>query len=488
MRNKKGREFNLLNEVTFREVRRASVFQNTSISPSIRGTSISKEACWSIPHEYSWNLYEHQSKLFGILIAAPLKKIMTTALERWTSKDEKRLNEILGVFDINSSPIQYSRNPNERLKVLGMDPDFPDDLSTIAGDTLAGTVHTLEASPRTPDKIKNDETDTQPETPPKLLPSSTNNSYNDEYERHRICSFCRLFTFAGCVGSILLGAIAVMSITLYQIRKEKGVSNNELPVNKPDGNFSKSPAFDFSDIEGDSLTPSPSQTYIPTNLSGDGQLFLHSIKENILSMVPDFYSNAESLSMDPTSVHYKVMKWLAEDPLHASYSPSRVVQRFALGVVYWSLTSRSTNLTTGWMTYTDECQWPQSRSSRSLCDSTGNVIAINLEDMDFDGILASEIGLLPNLEFLILKSNNLQGDLPTAVGLLTKLRSLNIPDNNIRGSIPTQIGLLENLSKCNNLLGQNLCCKCSYCVGCFDFYQIFFLSVTTNLLVRCLPK
>lgn len=376
---------------------------------------------------------------------------MDSALKRWTSKDEKSLNEILGIFDVNVSPIQHRRNPNERLKVLGMNqPEFPDDLSTIAGDTLGGTVHTLEAPPKTPEKVKNDETDTQPETPPKSYPSSKTYSYDDEYDRHRICSFCRLFTFAGCLGTILLGAIAIMSITLYQLRNEDTQSNNELNMSGSGSSNSNAAAYDFSDIERNSSTLSPTISNMTADLSEEGQQLLLQIQATILSMTNDFYSESETMSMDPASLHYRVLSWLAEDPLLASYSPSRIVQRYALGVMYLSLTAESKDVTMGgWMTYTDECQWPQSRSSRSMCEPSGNVTAMNLENMGFDGTLPPEIGLLSNLEFLVLKSNSLSGQLPTQLGLLTRLRRLNLPGNAISGTIPTQIGFLENLSKCD---------------------------------------
>ena len=41
-------------------------------------------------------------------------------------------------------------------------------LSTIAGDTIANTVHSIEGPPVTPEKVKGDESVTLPETPEKI--------------------------------------------------------------------------------------------------------------------------------------------------------------------------------------------------------------------------------------------------------------------------------------------------------------------------------
>ena len=154
----------------------------------------------------------------------------------------------------------------------------------------------------------------------------------------------------------------------------------------------------------------------------DNSTSLDLVRTIILATASDFYTNPDMLSMDPASVHYKVMNWLMEDPSFSSYSSSTVLQRFALGVTYWSLAKGATDRTqVGWMDYNDECDWPS--KSPSPCNSKGSIVAVNLEGMGFKGTLAPEIGLL------------------------TSLQDLDLHDNQITGTIPTEIGFLKNLGK-----------------------------------------
>ena len=104
--------------------------------------------------------------------------------------------------------------------------------------------------------------------------------------------------------------------------------------------------------------------------------------------------------LDVTSVQSSVLQWLANDPLIANYTSSRMVQRFALGAVFQSLQRTQDNSTIpNWMTYDDECTWEHTRDT-DICDDTGNIISIFLEDVGFSGVLASEISLLQSLSTL----------------------------------------------------------------------------------------
>lgn len=363
--------------------------------------------------------------------------MMNTALQRWNSKDERSLNEILGIFDENGMPVpDVQHNPHLNMRVIGMELDFPDDLSTIADD--------LEPSePRTPDRpprksknidLNDDDDDTVPESPPKDSPGSM--VYKvltaDAFERQWSSRFRRLLILASFVGIIILGAIAVLSMTLYQIRNETEQQGPDPPTSDVDGEDSTASPHDFWDDE--------------SNMTGSYDMLW--IDWTIRSTAADFYLDADTLPADNTTIQYQVLEWMAGDPMISRYTPNRLVQRFALGVVYWSLTAPSTDsVMGGWMTYTDECQWPLSRNTRDMCDSRGSVTALYLEDMGFYGTLASEIGLLKHLEHIFLTSNSIRGEMPTDIGHLTALERLNVPRNEISGTIPTEIGLLENLGK-----------------------------------------
>lgn len=374
------------------------------------------------------------------------------------------MNDIVGIIDSHSSR-RHGRNSqsNDRLIVTSMGPEFPDDLSTIAGDTIANTIHSIEEPPGTPEKMKSDESATQPETPQKL-DSSTKSMSSIDYERNRAWCMCRVATAAGFMAFILVGAIAIMAFALHRMRNENTVSNQELATSPPNTSWVGSLAFNSEDMQGNASTVFPVETSTAEPIEESQQNDtspIDSIRTMILSTAPYFYTNPDMLSVDPNSVHYKVMNWILEDPSFSSYSTSRVLQRFALGVTYWSLAPGATDVTqVGWMDYNDECDWPQNQKSPpdapppppdapqpSACNPDGSTVAVNMEGMGFVGTIAPEVGLLSSLENLDLKSNNITGALPTELGFLTSLRRLNLAENHVSGVIPTEIGLLNDLGK-----------------------------------------
>jgi hypothetical protein len=371
-----------------------------------------------------------------------------TALDLWTNQDDRSLNELLG-FDDNGMPIEPQYGSDTQMRVVGMNLHFPDDLSTIAGDTLGDGFPNDDENPRTPEKLgrsikfgaNNDDADTLPETPPKYSNGSlASKSYTDAGDGRR-WSRCRLLLIAGILGSILLGAIAAMSLTLYQMRNDNDADSSASSNQQQLGQDS---SFFDTGIFGEN-SPSPTASPLVTPTSTTTRPMTDSIRDTILSAMPDFYTASSAPLMDPMSIQYELLDWLAQDPSISSYSPERIVQRFALGAIYWSLAPARDSSMGGWMTYTDECQWPTSRNSRSLCLSSDTVTALYLEDMGFNGTLAPEIGMLTNLELVFLTSNKIHGELPTELGLLTILERLNLPRNEIEGTLPTEIGLLENL-------------------------------------------
>lgn len=99
------------------------------------------------------------------------------------------------------------------------------------------------------------------------------------------------------------------------------------------------------------------------------------------------------------------------------------------------------------------------------------------------GTLPSDIGLLTNLEMLLLQNNNLAGSLPTELGALLKLTMLGLNFNSFSGLIPSEIGgigALTYLSLQNNMLTGSV--PLSFCA----LPSFVSLSVTANS-VTCFP-
>eukprot|EP00751_Fragilariopsis_kerguelensis_P020402 CAMPEP_0170902806 /NCGR_PEP_ID=MMETSP0734-20130129/49308_1 /TAXON_ID=186038 /ORGANISM="Fragilariopsis kerguelensis, Strain L26-C5" /LENGTH=554 /DNA_ID=CAMNT_0011297707 /DNA_START=233 /DNA_END=1895 /DNA_ORIENTATION=- len=99
-------------------------------------------------------------------------------------------------------------------------------------------------------------------------------------------------------------------------------------------------------------------------------------------------------------------------------------------------------ITMPWISTQRQCLW-----SQIVCQE-GSVLSLTLDhDTIAGGSIATELGLLTNLETLILGNNMLTGTIPSEIGLLTSLKTILLEKNELSGLIPTEIGLLTNLEK-----------------------------------------
>merc|ERR1712238_58894 len=86
-----------------------------------------------------------------------------------------------------------------------------------------------------------------------------------------------------------------------------------------------------------------------------------------------------------------------------------------------------------------QCLW-----SQIVCHE-GSVVSLIMPSDTIAGSIATELGLLTNLETLISDGTMLTGTIPSEIGLLTNLVKLELDTNKFAGTIPTEIGLLTNL-------------------------------------------
>eukprot|EP00549_Striatella_unipunctata_P015674 CAMPEP_0118696722 /NCGR_PEP_ID=MMETSP0800-20121206/14030_1 /TAXON_ID=210618 ORGANISM="Striatella unipunctata, Strain CCMP2910" /NCGR_SAMPLE_ID=MMETSP0800 /ASSEMBLY_ACC=CAM_ASM_000638 /LENGTH=387 /DNA_ID=CAMNT_0006595917 /DNA_START=120 /DNA_END=1283 /DNA_ORIENTATION=- len=68
-----------------------------------------------------------------------------------------------------------------------------------------------------------------------------------------------------------------------------------------------------------------------------------------------------------------------------------------------------------------------------------------LDKTTIQGPLFSELGSLPALQSLSLRSCGISGEIPTELGLLQDLEYLGLKSNNLSGTIPKELGRLQNL-------------------------------------------
>ena len=401
--------------------------------------------------------------------------------------------------------------PREFLTIIGMEDDG--DLSTIANDYTVASIYNIRDQnqdqqtansnsnsnsniPKTP--TKQDETsksvDTQPETPQKshFGDATTTRSFATSSTNRRRPSRCFLRTLFAAVlfGSILLAVIAVLSLNLYQLRNSdtdesstSGSGSGSAALNNNNNNSPATeipPFYDFSsltdppqepegtgtgtgsqaDPEGSLTTTipntstgtsTPSNNLRTTSTPTSSPTESPTMNRNEKSSLKDIIRQAAPYSDldDESSIASQVLTWLVQDPSLPNYLREQIVQRFALGVLYWSLIPNDPNdITGGWMTYDEECTWESTRDfENNICNDQGVVEAIYLENRQLYGSLPREVGLLQGLKMFFLTSNDIEGSVPTELGLLTNLERLKLSRNLIQGSLPTEMGQLTTLGK-----------------------------------------
>ena len=120
-------------------------------------------------------------------------------------------------------------------------------------------------------------------------------------------------------------------------------------------------------------------------------------------------------------------------------------ERDALVALHTSANGASWTVNTNWLTG-DPCadNW-----YGVICDSSGNIVTVALENNNLMGTIPTGLGNLANLKELFFYKNQLSGAIPTDLGNLSNLTYLDLADNQLSGVIPVELGNLTNLLKLN---------------------------------------
>ena len=343
-----------------------------------------------------------------------------------------------------------------------IDPGVDDDVSTIANDTVNGSflagglldvvpVIPSAISPkrlyqekvmRTPKKSPvrtpgSPDDVTLPETPPPMGANDIDGPHGrknrsiferNEKDFNRLLNsrLRRVVGVAGCLGIILLGAVAVLSVSLYQYRRrDDGVGGQSLRSphddSEPIADIVIMPSAPIAPIPIPGLTfvmPGSSPIAVPTSplpapinpptsrfSFNNSSSAVDFVRDTILQVSPKL----DLAFNDTNSTQFAVLQWLAEDPSLSNYNQSKIVQRFALSSFFLSVTESGNSMPrfgrslrglqdsdfSNWMSYSDECYW-YSTKPEEVCDSDGIVRAIHLVDLGLHGSLPPELSLLSN--------------------------------------------------------------------------------------------
>mmetsp|Transcript_20711 Transcript_20711/g.50863 ORF Transcript_20711/g.50863 Transcript_20711/m.50863 type:complete len:609 (-) Transcript_20711:32-1858(-) len=175
------------------------------------------------------------------------------------------------------------------------------------------------------------------------------------------------------------------------------------------------------------------------------------------NMVLQAFPGAITAIDDPSSAQSRALAWLSsDDSMDAFFVSEKLIQRWALAVLYYSTSGEEWKTQDKWLTNHDECEWYTADPYSPVCDDNGLVNSLHLRNNGLKGTLPDELTLLSNsLEFLYLNDGMLEGTIPTSYGKLSNLKRFYLQVNQLSGSIPGEISgmeFLENLAVGRNQL------------------------------------
>ncbi|CAJ1947827.1 unnamed protein product [Cylindrotheca closterium] len=189
----------------------------------------------------------------------------------------------------------------------------------------------------------------------------------------------------------------------------------------------------------------------------------------------------------PGTPQNRAYEWLHQDPNFTNYLERRLVQRFALAVMYYSTTQpedAQESMQT-WMSYdSNECTWFNSWfENRLACGSDDIYKFLTLRNLNLVGTIPSELAFLSKLNSLTLSNNGLSGSIPKEFGEWDSLENLDLRGNYLTGRIPEfkNIPNIKNITMNWNWLEGNV----PPSVTKLD--QLLHLDLTENSLFGFMP-
>lgn len=166
------------------------------------------------------------------------------------------------------------------------------------------------------------------------------------------------------------------------------------------------------------------------------------------------------------SAQQRAFDWVTNDPSYFSLLRRRKVQRFALAVLYYTVTAsgRRYEALSNWMDYdSEECDWFQSwYDNRLPCGEDQVMKFVALKNLGLVGTLPRELSLLSKLDSILLPLNELTGTIPDDISRMTSLQSLDLTNNNLVGQVSSNfcdMSMIMLAVDCNEV-------ACSCCTNC----------------------
>lgn len=306
---------------------------------------------------------------------------------------------------------------------------IPDDVSTIANDTITGSIGRSIAArffknkAVTPDRQRGTPKDDGVESPPGFngtiqIPSPSKDGDlppppSGSWGKKKYC-------YASLLGIFLLCAIAALSYGLLRVRDIDSNSSTSTNLSRDwDWTFrptgpsqvepTMAPSMSWSPtVPGETRSPTRFPTAAPTTSAPTQSSAAPTLTraEVLKAVLGDISSSiVEDIETDGTT-QQQAFEWLANDPEYFSYSDRKVVQRWVLAHFSLEIATTRRRLSNRrlneametWMEYTDECTWFTSwYENRVACDSEGTFKFLVLRNIGLDGRIPTELSLLTKL-------------------------------------------------------------------------------------------
>jgi len=211
-------------------------------------------------------------------------------------------------------------------------------------------------------------------------------------------------------------------------------------------------------------TPSRAPTKDPTNIptaeptagktdqapsagSPDLLEFSAFFEERLRNSLEEYLPESLAKLNDPLSPQSRALEWMKLNPPDIEGLKLKpFVQRYVLGVLFYSTNGEEWFSSSGWMSSSDECDWFATSNSGHMCDELGHVVEIDLRSNNLKGVLPAELSLLSQyITRIRVNGNSLQGPIPPFIGQMTNLQRFHAHWNSLSGTIPANLAMLKNL-------------------------------------------
>jgi Leucine-rich repeat (LRR) protein len=146
---------------------------------------------------------------------------------------------------------------------------------------------------------------------------------------------------------------------------------------------------------------------------------------------------------DDTSPQFRAYTWLAQDSANGKYTDEQLLQRYALGTLFFATNGMNWVNTDNWLGSSDELTWYGVMPG--LGANIDKIVAIELAGNRLHGTIPPEIfEFIPTIENLHLSSNELAGPIPKEIGMLQKIKVVELAYNQLT-SIPSEMGNLHTI-------------------------------------------